>query len=120
MSLLHSGGTNNIGVRHLSAATEWYIEKLGLRRIRPEENDPESVSLGFSEEEYAMTLGPPGFGGSSDELTHMLFTSNIQKAWKFLSSRGVRVGEIQQDRQGTHYFEMHDLDGNVIEITEEP
>jgi len=33
---------------------------------------------------------------------------------------GVDVAEIQQDRQGTHYFEMRDLEGNVIEVSEEP
>jgi hypothetical protein len=30
----------------------------------------------------------------------------LAPAHEFLSSRGVHVGEIQQDRQGTHYFEM--------------
>src|SRR5947207_14138467 len=38
----------------------------------------------------------------------------------FLVSRGVNVGDIQQDGQGTHFFEMRDLEGNVIEISEEP
>ncbi len=30
------------------------------------------------------------------------------------------LGEIQQDGHGTHYFEMLDLEGNVVEISEEP
>jgi catechol 2,3-dioxygenase-like lactoylglutathione lyase family enzyme len=120
MSVLHSGGTNNIGVRDIPAAAAWYIDRLGLRKIPVDDEFPECVALGFSEEEYAITLGPPASPGDSDELTHILFTSNIRKAWEFLSSRGVNVGEIQQDRQGTHYFEMRDLEGNVIEITEEP
>jgi hypothetical protein len=32
----------------------------------------------------------------------------------------VNVGEIQRDRQGTHYFEMRDLEGNLIEISQQP
>ena len=49
----------------------------------------------------------------------MLNSSNLKKAREFLISRGVNVSEIQADRQGTHYFEMRDLEGNVIEISEE-
>lgn len=50
----------------------------------------------------------------------MLYAGNINKAWEWLSSRGVNVGAVQEDRQGTHYFEMRDLEGNAIEISEEP
>jgi hypothetical protein len=27
---------------------------------------------------------------------------------------------VQEDRQGTQYFEMRDLEGNLIEVSEEP
>jgi hypothetical protein len=37
-----------------------------------------------------------------------------------LDSRGVNVGETQEDRQGTLYFEMRDLEGSGIEVSEEP
>jgi hypothetical protein len=84
MSLLRPGGTNHIGVRGLAAATAWYREKLGLPKIDDEMDEPEGcIALGFIKDEYAITLGPPG--RSKD------------------SSRGVNIGEIQQDRQGTHY-----------------
>ena len=56
----------------------------------------------------------------ADDETPMLYTSRTEKAREFLIARGVSVGEIQQDRQGTRFFEMRDLEGNVIEITEEP
>jgi hypothetical protein len=119
MSLLQPGGANYIGVRDLAAATKWYIEKLSLRKIEVEHDDcPECITLGFNKDEYAITLGSTG--RPTDELTPMLYTANVRKAREFLSSRGVRVGEIQQDRQGTHYCEMQDLEDNVIEITEEP
>jgi hypothetical protein len=47
-------------------------------------------------------------------------TPNVKKAREFPIARGVNVSEIQEDRQGTHFFEMRDLEGNVIEISEEP
>ncbi len=117
--LISSGGANYIGVRDVVAAAAWYIEKLGLRKITIEMDDGEGCeALGFSKDEYAVTLGPPG--KPRDELTPLLYASNVKKARESLSSRGVNVSEIQQDRQGTHYFEMRDLEGNVIEICEVP
>ena len=50
----------------------------------------------------------------------MLYTSKADKARGALSSRGVIVGEIKGDRQGTHFFEMRDLEDNGIEVSEEP
>lgn len=118
MSLLSPGGTNYIGVDNLPAATAWYIEKFGLCKIDIEMDDPEGcIALGFAKDKYAFTLGPPG--KLTDELTPMLYASNVKKASEVLSSRGVSVGEIQQDQQGTHYFEMRDLEGNKIEVCEE-
>jgi catechol 2,3-dioxygenase-like lactoylglutathione lyase family enzyme len=119
MSLLSPGGTNYIAVRDLSAATAWYTEKLDMRKVDIELDDGEGcIALGFDKQECALVLGPPG--KPTDELFPLLYASNLKKAREFLSSRGVQVGEIQQDRQGTHYFEMRDLEGNGIEVSEEP
>ncbi|MBZ5550799.1 MAG: VOC family protein [Acidobacteriia bacterium] len=119
MSLFAPAGTNYIGVVDMAAATTWYIQKLGLRKVDVELDDGEDcVALGFEKDECALCLGPPG--RPTDELTPMLYSSNLRKAREFLISTGVNVSEIQKDRQGTHYFEMRDLEGNVIEITEEP
>jgi hypothetical protein len=119
VSLLSPGGTNYIGVLSLESATAWYIERLGLRKVDVELDDGEGcVALGFDKRERAFVLGPRS--KSTDELVPLLYTQNLKKARDFLSSRGVNVGEIQQDRQSTHYFEMTDLEGNVVEISEEP
>ena len=120
MSLLYSpGAANYIGVVDIAAATAWYIDKLGLRKVNAELDDGEGcVALGFSKDDYALCLGPPG--RPTDEFTPMLNSSSLKKARELLISRGVNVGDIQQDRQGTHCFEMRDLEGNVIEISEEP
>jgi hypothetical protein len=119
MSILRPGGTNYMAARDVRAATLWYMEKLGLRKVAIEMDDCEDcVALGFTKEEVAITVGP--IGPPVDELTHLLYADNLASARDFLSSRGVPVSETKQDRQGTHYFEMQDLDGNVIEIAEEP
>ena len=120
MSLLSIADSFYIGVLDLTAATAWYIEKLGLQKVPVEMDDAEGcVALGFSKkDQIAIALGPRG--KPIDGTTPMLYASNVQKARDALSSRGVNVGDIQQDRQGTHYFEMRDLEGNLIEVSEEP
>ena len=120
MPLLTIADSFYIGVLDVESATSWYIEKLGLQKVPAEMDDPEGgVALGFSKKDQTCiaVLGPrnkPTIG-----TTPMLYASNIKKAREVLGSRGVNVGEIQEDRQGTHYFEMRDLEGSVIEVSEE-
>ena len=57
---ISSGGANYIGVRNVAAAA-WYVEELGLRTMNIEmDNGGSCIALGFSKDEYAVTLGPPG------------------------------------------------------------
>lgn len=120
MSLLAIADSFYIGVLDLTAAATWYIEKLGLQKVPVKMDDAEGcVALGFSKKDQAaIALGPRS--KPQDGMTPMLYASNVKQARDFLSSRGVNVGDIQQDRQGTHYFEMRDLEGNLIEVSEEP
>src|SRR5882762_10247023 len=52
MALLYStGAANYVGVADIPAATAWYIEKLGLRKVDVELDDGEdSVALGFAKD----------------------------------------------------------------------
>ena len=50
----------------------------------------------------------------------MLYASNIEKARDLLISRGVSVTPIAEDRPGTRFFTMRDLESNEVEVTEEP
>jgi hypothetical protein len=121
MPLLTIADSFYIGVLDVALATSWYIEKLGLQKVPPELDDPQGcVALGFSKtgQTSIAVLGPQG--KPTDGTTPILHASNIQKAREVLGSRGVNVGEVLKDRQGTHYFEMRDLEGNAIEVSEEP
>jgi len=120
VAVIYSNGASNyIGAADIAATTAWYIEKLDLRKVDVDLDDPENcVALGFAKDDYALCIGPGD--GSGSELSPRLNCSNAKKAKDFLSSRGVIVGDVQQDGQGTHYFEMRDLEGNSIEICEEP
>lgn len=118
MSLFTPARTNYIGVADLAASASWYAEKFGLRQ-RPTKFDDvqRGVELTLSDEIF-FVLGPRDV--PHDEETPMLYSSNVDKARKHLVTRGVNVGETQSDRQGTRFFEIRDLENNVIEIVEEP
>ncbi len=119
MSVLTIADSFYIGVLDLAAATAWYSEKLGLQKVPLKMDDAEGcVTLGFSKsDQTSITLGPRV---PTDGRTQMLYASKASKARDALSSRGVIVGEIKMDRQGTHFFEMRDLEDNGIEVSEEP
>ena len=105
-------------VTDLERATAWYTETFGVKRVNIELDDGEDcVPLGFDEDICLFVLGPQGKG--SGELTARLFTSKLEKSRDYLLSRGVSLGEVQQDGQGTHFFEARDIEGNPIEISQE-
>ena len=106
-------------VSDMEGATAWYREKFGVKPVNIELDDGEDcVALGFDEETCLFVLGPQG--RTSEELTARLFTSNLNKSRDYLISQGVSVDEVQQDAQGTRFFQARDLEGNPIEVSEEP
>jgi predicted enzyme related to lactoylglutathione lyase len=119
MLLLWPADSFYVGVRDVAAATAWYMEKFGLKKTTAEWDEGEGgVALSFAKELPVVIVGPIGL--SEDRSTRMLYASDIEKAKKWLSSRGVSVGGIETDRQGTRYFAMQDLEGNSIEVSEQP
>ena len=60
MALFYSSGAaNSVGVSDIAAATAWYIEKLGLRRIKVAlDNGEDCIALGFDKDDCAFCLGP--------------------------------------------------------------
>lgn len=119
MSLLKIPDSIYIGVTDAAAASCWYKEKLGLQQVLISmENAAECISLAFSKrDETAIILGPRDI---PTEERPMLYASKIEKARDLLTSRGVSVSPIAEDRQGTRHFTMRDLESNELEVTEEP
>jgi len=95
----------------------WYFDKLGLHKAA--ENpwvEADSAIYRFTEGGKSITLTTKS---NVTARPLILFTKRIGKMNGVLRSRGIEVGTIKQDRQGTRYFEIHDPEGNAIEIIEE-
>jgi catechol 2,3-dioxygenase-like lactoylglutathione lyase family enzyme len=108
-----------IGVSDIDAAVAWYKEKFELRESPDPVIDGEPGDVGLVSRNGAVdVVMRPGSGGPVE--TPMFDTGNVQKAREWLLARGVNVGPVQTDGQGTRYCEMYDLDNNMIEICEEP
>jgi len=94
---------------------------VGLQKVPAEMDDPEGCVAGFLQKGSDLHRRPRASGqtdcrNDADPL-RLQHPEGRGRSWV---SRGVNVGEIQEDRQGTHYFEMRDLEGSVIEVSEEP
>lgn len=120
MSLLWVADSFYVGSRDVAAATSWYVEKFGLKKTEVELDEGEGcMGLIFPKElPTPIVIGP--ITSRADAATRMLYSGNLEKARKLLGSRGVNMGPTETDRQGTRFFSVRDLDGNVIEISDEP
>jgi predicted enzyme related to lactoylglutathione lyase len=108
-------------VTDLARAADRFKEKFDLKPFKVPQADSEErgqITMAYDEVGGAIDLGrnEPGTGDSRP----MLYTGKINKAHEVLAARGVHVGPVQRDAQGTAFFEARDLDGNVLEICEEP
>jgi predicted enzyme related to lactoylglutathione lyase len=107
-----------IPVRDIDSVSNWYIDKLGLRKTAENPwGEPDATTYKFREGGKSITLTTKSEGADK---ALILFAKSIRKMKEVLSARGIAVGAIEQDRQGTRYFEIHDPEGNAIEVVEEP
>jgi catechol 2,3-dioxygenase-like lactoylglutathione lyase family enzyme len=104
-----------IFVRDFDSVLPWYIEKLGLKRFGT--SSESSVTLRFKEDGNPVVLVRRDDQEASK--TPMLFTKKIGKMRDVLLARGVKIGPVEKDRQGIHYFDIRDPEGNPIEVVEE-
>src|SRR5690348_4842300 len=95
-------GAIAIGVRDLDAAIAWYKEKFELRESGREVQDgePGDTELISRNEEIIIVLST-GIEPQRDEPPPILDTANAAKAREWLLARGVNVGPVQTDVQGT-------------------
>ena len=106
-------------VRNIDFVEPWYLEKLGLRKaVESPSQDADAAAYRFKEDGRSITLTTKetSFGA---EKPVILFSKRIGRMQELLSARGIVVGPIERDRQGTRYFEIHDPEGNAIEVVEE-
>ncbi|HZI56964.1 MAG TPA: VOC family protein [Verrucomicrobiae bacterium] len=111
-------GTIVLIVPDVRGAVAWYTAKLDLRESKLKFDDGASgdVMLVSRDEQTQIVLSAEE--GEPDR--PILDTRSAAKSREWLLARGVAVGPVLTDRQGTHYMEMTDPYNNVIEICEEP
>lgn len=108
-----------IVVRDMDSVAPWYIDKLGLRKSGEAFSAESGAAIyKFKEDGKSIILTTKMSDITGRPL--ILFTKKIGRMQGSLSDRGVNVGPIERDRQVTQYFEIHDPEGNAIEVVEEP
>jgi hypothetical protein len=108
-----------VAVRDVTAASPWYAEKFGLRKLAAAEQPSKyGVALQFNEKTHPviLILKDP----AAPRPAPVFFTGKVEKVRDRLMVRGVSAGPIQQDRQGTRFFELLDGEGNTVEVSERP
>ncbi len=105
-------------VRNIDFVTPWYVEKLGLCKLgHIRLREYEVAIYRFTERGRSVTITTRAT--ERTDTTLRLFTKRIGRMRRVMSTRGIDVGPIQEDRQGTRYFETGDPEGNIIEVVEE-
>lgn len=104
-------------VRDINVASSWYEEKLGLEKAA--ENpwaESEASTYKFREGGKSITLTTRP---DRTDRSLLLFAKNLQKMQRVILARGISPGLVREDRQGTRFFEIHDPEGNTIEVVED-
>ena len=104
---------------------EWYARNFGAVTRPATDVDGEPPPAGsfevlFKDDEYAWGMFVPS--GSSlyeEKQISIISTDQIEKANKMLTELGSNPQVIQQDRDGYRFFEVKDLDGNTLQVSEE-
>lgn len=118
-SLIMVSQPTYVAVRNANALWSWYSEKFGLRKLAAnDESSNDIVKLQFDEKTHPIILLPRD--PASPRPAPVLFTRRIGKLRDKLIFRGVNAGPVQQDRQGTRFFEVFDAEGNTLEFSEKP
>jgi len=114
---------------NVEGAKRWWIDAFDCRQVKvPPDWDnplPSDIALrlpGDAEPTILLNdraeVQQAGFDRSSP-VVPVIFSDKLKKAHEQLSSRGVLAGPIQ-DNGETQFFEVRDIEGNVIEICKEP
>jgi hypothetical protein len=111
--------STRILVSDIDFVSPWYIQKLGLRKASKQDlRDSDAVTLRFKADGRSVVLTTRVGLGAGNRL--ILFTKKIVKMRGIMAARGIGMGNMERDRQGTQYFQIHDPEGNEIEVVQEP
>ena len=106
------------------AAAQWWMDKFGATKIEVPDNDdplPSDTALGAANGLSIMfsslsEVRAAKLGCETDR--HPLIECNdVDLALQYFQDRGIAAGAIQQGRD-MRYFEIHDVEGNALEIIE--
>jgi len=111
---------------NIDAAKRWWIEVFECKQVElPTDWDdtlPSDVALQLTGDDEPTILlcdqrevQKAGFERANDH--PLMFAGRLKKAHEHLASKGVAPGPIQIS--GKRFFEIHDPEGNVVEICEE-
>jgi hypothetical protein len=107
---------------HIAAAKDWWIQSFDCREVGvPQDWDataPSDVALKLPGHDRPTILLRDRSECERPLDRAILFCSKIQKAREYLLGRGVAAGPILQVG-GTDFFEVRDLEDQVIEICRE-
>jgi catechol 2,3-dioxygenase-like lactoylglutathione lyase family enzyme len=110
-----------VNVRDIVAAQQWYKEKMGLHYSSPDVQEADML-LGYSAEDAYLSLAKITGSERPDRRRGrppIIFAGKLTAAHEYLSSRGVDVGDVQEDSGGNHFFRFRDLEGNELEVCQE-
>jgi catechol 2,3-dioxygenase-like lactoylglutathione lyase family enzyme len=121
----------NLYVSNIETAEAWYRESLGFK-TRPmtdgdegEWSDVEAaIVCKFKQEEeepgiYVMKLVAGADDGTRSDGSDAIFICrNLSEAADLLTWRGVSVGPVQEDGDGSKFFFVQDPDGNKLQVLE--
>jgi hypothetical protein len=113
------GGQRDFRSLRTHSVAPWYVDKLGLRESGETRSAQSGVATYKFKEDGKIIILTTKMSYRTDRPL-ILFTKRIGRMKGILSDRGIDVGPIRQDRQGTRYFDIHDPEGNTIEVVEEP
>lgn len=111
-----------INVGNIPEAKAFYVDKLGLKVTTDYRQNDDNwwLSLTFPENGTAITLArATGFENIKPGTLSVYFeTSDIAAAQKELTSKGIKVGEVQDDLfdpgSSVKWFNIEDPDGNRV------
>lgn len=107
----------------VNAAKQWWARAFDCKEVAvPQEWDdplPSDVALRFPGSEGPTILLSSLSEGRESSEHPIIFTRTLKKAHEHLQGRGVVTGTIHEE-WGTEIFEITDVEGNVIEICNEP